>query len=302
MIHNMVRKKEQASDQLQNKPVSEVLQGVPTQIIDGSTFSFKDKTGNIYSVKILGIEAPGVKTSRGLAAFNYLYLTIFPANVGQNITCFIDFDNLYDKDDYLIAVVCKGHLTDFSTCSFNLAFDMLEKGLVDLSLPSRHKYMDKKEYKSAYMKKETILKVRSSPSDAEIFIDGTSQNLFTSETIRGLTEGSHKITVKKTGYLTPQEKSITLKKDKPYEVIFELKPATAKLKVYSSPSHASLTYKLKSAATFIDPVRLTPDLLVLDPGTYIIKVQDIETSLTASREISLSAGDDKEIYIVIYAT
>ena len=287
----------------QQEPVSDVLHGVPTHVFDGDTFNFKDKEGNEYRVRILGIDAPEVGTQRGIAAYNYLNLKIFPSKVGQDITCFIDMHNPFDICGRLLAVVCMGHLTDFSVCerSDNIALEMLEKGLVDLYLPSRHKYIDKKEYRDAYkfMKKDTILKVKSIPTDAEIFIDGSSQNLYTIETIRGLTEGSHSVTVKKTGYVTPTAKSITLKKGVPIEVFFELSPTTAKLKVYSKPTHAKIQYKLKGAASYTDPVRVTPDVLILDPGTYIIKVTELDTSQSANMEITLSAGDDKEIYIPI---
>ncbi len=81
--------------------------------------------------------------------------------------------------------------------------------------------------------------VTSTPSGAEIYVDGTDTSLTTPATVPNVTTGSHSVYVTKTGYDAPTPETTTVTDGETSNVAFTLSPAASAATVAASVSASS---------------------------------------------------------------
>jgi len=113
-----------------------------------------------------------------------------------------------------------------------------------------------------------LISISSSPSDADIYLDGTHEGT-TSKTISGVTVGSHTIKLEKSGYVEAV-RNVTLRAGETatvYETLTQLAQETCSISVSSSPSGAYIyldgVYKDTTPATVSD----------VPPGAHALKLE-----------------------------
>ncbi|WP_274924358.1 PEGA domain-containing protein [Methanogenium marinum] len=84
------------------------------------------------------------------------------------------------------------------------------------------------------------LKVNSTPADASIWLDGENTGKFTNTTLTNIPTGTHDITVEKSGYLTPANKSVMVEKGETAEISFVFGHESGSIQVTSTPADATI--------------------------------------------------------------
>jgi len=141
---------------------NEVIKGVVTVVEDGDSFLIGERT-----FRMAGIDAPEIGTPRGKVSGKVLSDMI----LGKEITCFVDVHNPIDVYGRVLTVVYLGDT--------NVNVDMIRRCQAAPNLKfGKHKYVDDEEVKQAANKclfswpELGIVKIRSDPTNAAIYIDG----------------------------------------------------------------------------------------------------------------------------------
>lgn len=135
------------------------------------------------------------------------------------------------------------------------------------------------------------VKLTSKPTAASIFINGKDTDRITPELVL-LEPGEHQITLKKPGYLD-KTAFITVEEGKEIERYIELtkveEPEPLEktgVKIVSKPSSASIYLNGE------DTGRITPELILLDPGTYTVTLRKEGYN---SRTVTIVIQEGKEL-------
>lgn len=275
--------------------IPEVISGEVTAVVDGDTIEVTDMLGNVFRIRLIGIDAPEFKTTAGKASGKFLTDQIH----GKRVEVKVDPNNKKDKYDRVLGVVFLG--------SVDINRRMLEEGHANYYFIGSSKYYSDDDYKDA-AKRRGKVKVYSKPTYCKIWIDQVDTGKLAIETF-DLAEGTYVIGCSKEGYIAKSE-TVTVVPDELLELRFELKatglgeeepevppdevPEKVEFKIYitSTPGNAKLFIDDQYTGhwTPSNERELSDVIHLFTVGKHRIKAT--KAGMSAEKEITIVEGDN----------
>ena len=191
----------------ESQTIPEVISGEVISVVDGDTIDLKRLSGEVYRIRMVGIDAPEFSTMAGKASAKFLTDLIH----GKIVTAEIDPKNQKDKYGRILARILYNNV--------DINKKMLSEGYAQYYFIGENKYVNVDEYKEAAKGKGKVT-VSSKPTYCKIYIDGNDTLKLTSETFE-LKEGTYIFGCSKEGYRA-ESKTVTVTPNTTQEVRFEL--------------------------------------------------------------------------------
>jgi DNA-binding beta-propeller fold protein YncE len=134
--------------------------------------------------------------------------------------------------------------------------------------------------------------VTSTPTGAEIYLDGADTHSVTPTTLDGLSSGSHKVKVTLTDYQAPAEKDVPVAGGQTTSVTFPLVAVAGDIAVTSDPGSAEIYLDGFDTGIATKPVGGTVQWVTItgiSPGPHTVKVS-LQGYMDASQQVTVTAG------------
>jgi endonuclease YncB( thermonuclease family) len=290
--------------------IPEVISGEVISVVDGDTIDLKRLSGEVYRVRLVGIDAPEFSTTAGKASAKYLTDLIH----GKTVTVEVDPKNQRDVYNRVLGRILYNDV--------DINKKMLSDGYAQYYFIGENKYVNVEEYKAAAKVKGKIT-VSSKPTFCAIYVDQIDTGKLTTETIE-LKEGTYVFGAVKEGY-TSQSQVVVVEPNKTKEIRFELKevevtppevppvtppgevvtvppvtpPEKFTIEVNSTPSNAKLfiddTYT--GHRTPSNEKELKDVIGLFSVGTHTLKAT--KAGQEATQEVTLLSGANPKIHLIL---
>ncbi|WP_342676741.1 PEGA domain-containing protein [Methanofollis sp. UBA420] len=141
-----------------------------------------------------------------------------------------------------------------------------------------------------------VLNVSSVPEGARIFLDGVETEWLTNTTLESIPTGDHKVTVRLAGYVTPENKTVTVETGEEAKVFFELERECGVLNVSSVPEGARIFLEGKETEWLTNTT-----LTDIPTGEHNVTVTLDDYVKPENRTVTVNAGETTEVFFVLEA-